>query len=363
MESEEFVSDFVSLSEGSLRRDGTISLKVIEPGWGSSGYYPEEVLKRDGPIAFKKGTKMFWDHPTITEESERPERSVRDLAAEFTSAARWDDSGPDGPGLYADAKVFGGFRDSVKELAPHIGVSILGSGVSKSGEAEGRTGAIIEKIVNARSVDFVTSPAAGGKILDLFEAARPVKEVKPREEEDVSIEALKEAHASEVADLKKKLREATEAIEKKDEEIEEKDVELTKSQKAEEDLRNKGSRALEALLINTIKAKVAQILKDSELPAITRDRLAESISKSFSLKEGQSELDDDAEKELKTAVKEAAKVELEYLVEATGGHRITGAGSGSGSDGHPEEIEKRMAESFARIGLSESAAKVAAKGR
>jgi hypothetical protein len=56
---------FVKLVEAATE-EGEITIKVIAPGWGSSGYYAKEVLKRDGAKAFPAGTKMFWNHPTPT---------------------------------------------------------------------------------------------------------------------------------------------------------------------------------------------------------------------------------------------------------------------------------------------------------
>lgn len=71
----------VPLVEKAVRDDGTVPIKVIAPGWGTSGYYPAAVLERDGPTVFAKGTHMYWNHPTLTETIERPERSLSDLAA------------------------------------------------------------------------------------------------------------------------------------------------------------------------------------------------------------------------------------------------------------------------------------------
>ena len=42
-------SDLLPLTEKALRADGTIRAKIISPGWGCSGFYPREVLERDGP--------------------------------------------------------------------------------------------------------------------------------------------------------------------------------------------------------------------------------------------------------------------------------------------------------------------------
>ena len=57
--------DFVPLVEKAIRRDGTIALKLIKAGWGSSGYYPASVLERDGPAVFPAKTQMFWDHQNL----------------------------------------------------------------------------------------------------------------------------------------------------------------------------------------------------------------------------------------------------------------------------------------------------------
>lgn len=165
--------EVVVLKEKAVRPDGTIQLRVVKPGWGTSGYYPAEVLERDGPNIYRSGTQMFWNHATATEESERPEGNLRDLAAVLISDSRWDAQGPVGPGLYADALVFEGYRKTVDEIGPYIGTSIRGFGRATTGEAEGRKGRIISALTSAHSVDFVTKAGAGGEIVQLFEAARP----------------------------------------------------------------------------------------------------------------------------------------------------------------------------------------------
>ena len=140
-------------------------IKLIQPGRGSSGYYPPEVLQRDGPQIFKAGTQMFWNHPTDAEEAERPEGNLDHLAAVTTSDARYDENGKDGPGLYARAKVFSDYADKVQEKGKHIGISIRagGSRDDMATAPDGRRG-VITALKNAQSVDFVTKPGAGGKV-------------------------------------------------------------------------------------------------------------------------------------------------------------------------------------------------------
>lgn len=168
----DITGDLIPLKEGAVGQDGTAYLKLISPGWGSSGYYSKEMLARDGAKAFPKGTKNFWDHATDAEESARPEGSLRNLASVLTEDAHYEASGAAGPGLYARAEVMPEFRQPVDSLAKHIGMSIRATGKAKEGKAEGRSGPLIEELSRGISVDYVTTPGAGGQILQLFEAAR-----------------------------------------------------------------------------------------------------------------------------------------------------------------------------------------------
>jgi len=151
-------------------------MKVIKPGWGSSGYYAESMLKRDGNSAFPRGTHMYVNHPSLSEETDRPERSLRDLGAVLMEDAHWMGDGPRGPGLYSKAKVFEAFRPFLKEAAPFIGVSIHALGTGKAGEVEGKNGMIIEKLIPSpyNSVDFVTKAGAGGAVVAAIESASPI---------------------------------------------------------------------------------------------------------------------------------------------------------------------------------------------
>lgn len=166
------VGDTIPLVEKAVRADDTIEVKIIQPGWNTSHsrYYPADVLERDAAV-FGSGLHMFWDHPTVTEAGERPERSLRDLAAVLVSDARWVPDHKLGAGLYADAQVRSRYRDDIDEIAEHIGVSIRANGMTRHGEMDGHFGAIVDRLTDAASVDFVTQPGAGGQIRQLFEAA------------------------------------------------------------------------------------------------------------------------------------------------------------------------------------------------
>lgn len=40
-------------------------IKVIEAGWGSSGYYGADMLAEFGPRTFKAGTKVYIDRKSV----------------------------------------------------------------------------------------------------------------------------------------------------------------------------------------------------------------------------------------------------------------------------------------------------------
>lgn len=163
-----------------------IPIKIIGPGWGSMAYYSKEMLKRDGPKVYTKGTPMFWNHATDAEESQRPEGDLNNLAAILTKDAEWRDAGPKGPGLYSEAKVFSDYATQVSEKGGHIGVSINAAIKGKEGTAEGRTGRIAEQLVRAFSADFVTRAGAGGApVVPVQEADRGQNQERTMTEQEV----------------------------------------------------------------------------------------------------------------------------------------------------------------------------------
>jgi hypothetical protein len=139
---------------------------LIKPGWGATGLYKEDVLRRDIPTIFPKGTQMFWNHDTKAQEAARPVGDLTRLAAVTVSDPVWD-----GKGMRVIAEARQGFGPSIKSLYKDIGVSIRAGGIGKPGVVEGRTGTVIEQLTVGRSVDFVTRAGAGGAIIEVFEAA------------------------------------------------------------------------------------------------------------------------------------------------------------------------------------------------
>lgn len=127
---------------------------------GTSGYYSEAMLKRDGPRVFREGLPSYLDHPTVSERTERPERSVRDLAGRLVSSARYESDG-----LYATVEVYPHVAPMVEAMAGHIGVSIRAYGEAEESNRPGVRGPMITALTGADSVDFVTAAGAGGRIV------------------------------------------------------------------------------------------------------------------------------------------------------------------------------------------------------
>jgi len=163
----------ITLAEATASSDagsGRMTIQVITPGWGSSGYYSPQVCEAAAGLV-EVGTHMYLDHPSETDRHDRPERSVRDIAAIVTEAGRWD---ADAGAVLAECQVIGPYREVLTDLAEHIGLSITGSATDISeGEADGRRGPIIEGLAAINSVDFVTHAGRGGRVLEVLESARP----------------------------------------------------------------------------------------------------------------------------------------------------------------------------------------------
>lgn len=320
-EGKRLVSDRVQLHEAAVREDGTTSLKLIQPGWGSTGYYSPSVLE-SGAKVFPAGTKMYWDHPTLSESFERPERSLRDYAAKLTTDAVWNANGVEGPGLYAEAEVFSPFREVLNEIAPSIGVSIIAYGLAENGTAEGKSGQIITQLVAADSVDFVTTPGAGGQVLSILEAARQRLEIPAPKEASMEVE---------------------------------KDPKFIEMAAAKAAAETETARLREVGIVREAKDVAALKLAESKLPEITRVRLAAALATNPPAKEGV------LDKALfETRIAEAITAEVEYLANLNESGQIRGMGNAAPKD---EDLTIALEAGFRARGMSESAAKIAAAGR
>lgn len=146
-----------------------IRVTLITPGMGSSGWYDAAVLEQAAKDkVFPRGLHLFLDHPTSTESRERPERSVRDLAAVLTEDARWT-----GSALVAEADVLPAHAELVTSLEGVAGMSIRAMGDVEPAQMDGRQVRKITRLAApAESVDFVTKAGRGGTY-EVLESGRP----------------------------------------------------------------------------------------------------------------------------------------------------------------------------------------------
>lgn len=149
---------------------------IISEGWGSSGYYSSDVLKRDIPNIFPVGTHMYLNHPTEREDIERPERDVTHLVGKLTSTPRLA-----GIDMVAEALVYPHWQQVIEAIAADIGLSIRAYGIAEEGDAGGKRGPIIKALTEGQSIDYVTHAGAGGKIGALIESAQKESDAHPTE--------------------------------------------------------------------------------------------------------------------------------------------------------------------------------------
>lgn len=152
-----------------------MEITLITPGWGSSGYYSPDVLEQAATdVVFPRNTQQHIDH-----DKDEGVGSIATLAAALNEDARWEpnwtdpDTGVKGR-LVAEARVFSHKREMLAEMAEVIATSIAAGAEISLGEAEGRQGKIIERLVPGKlnRVDFVTVGGRGGRISEVLEAAR-----------------------------------------------------------------------------------------------------------------------------------------------------------------------------------------------
>lgn len=321
-ESGTFCGEVVDIREAAKKaaesgKPTTVPVCIIKPGWGSCAYYSKEMIAGTGPKVFKKGTQMFWNHATDSQESERPEGDLNDLAAVLTKDAYWDETGAKGPGLYSEAKVFSDYSTQVEEKGPYIGVSINAGIKAHEGSVEGRSGKIADAFVKAFSTDFVTKAGAGGApIVPVTEAAR----VAPAQESTTMTDQEKQEMEALRADRDKAVRES-------------------------ESLRKEQTKVVAVGLVSAIlhesgvSVKVGMIERVCESPRLTADgkidpKWAEEVATDF----------------------------IEAVGEGSGRVRGMGAGSSKTQAAAETETRKNLESSLKALGVPEAGLAYALEG-
>lgn len=152
---------------------------LIEKGLSKNGYlYGDKCLQEAAPLF--NGVYCFADHTNEQEQRVRPERSVKDKAGRF-SEARYGSATINGrlvEGVRAKFKVIAPWlRDLLRESvamdeSDFVGFSIDALGQSVPKEVGGKRVREVQQIKKVYSVDVVTNPSAGGRLMRLVASDR-----------------------------------------------------------------------------------------------------------------------------------------------------------------------------------------------
>lgn len=157
-------------------------VRLIAEGRGSSGTYTREVLERDGASAFPVGTKVNINHPTESEQYERPEGDIRVLAGAIISEPTWQDTPT--PGLYAEVQIGEQWGPFVEQFHEIIGLSIRAQAIVSPEVNESGDYDIIGLVPwPTNSVDIVTVPGADGRFIEAYESFRDTITVNDQHKE------------------------------------------------------------------------------------------------------------------------------------------------------------------------------------
>jgi hypothetical protein len=331
----------IQLIEAGAKYDstkGVLTVKVIQPGFNKSKerFYPAETLKRDFNVF--KGAKMFADHQTESEQSQRPEGSVNNWVASLNNVWAEADGTIMGEAVVIDPP-FKLKLDTLNQnnLLTQMGVSIRAIGEASVKDIEGTKTKYVESFLAARSVDFVTYAGAGGQVMTIESSSLA-------DENDVDL-INESAFRTRRPDIVKTI----------ESNFKEKEMKTLEQQLQEStDQLNAATAKIAALEAAGRKkdaaVQLATMISESKLPEVSAKR----IQKVFATAENVE------------GMKEAIAEELEY-VKSFGTPAIkknNGSAENGNNDASIESENKdkkpNLVESFRALGLSEAEAKIAA---
>jgi hypothetical protein len=152
---------------------GSYEVTLIQAGMGNARdrrVYTKAVLQDAVNRKLFEGLRCYADHPTASEEKERPERSVKELVG-FYSGARVVETSVGASVSATFTPVQGPTGQWVRDLidtslgapSPIVGISINGNGdLEEVNWTDGRPANQVTKILTLDSADLITRPGAGG---------------------------------------------------------------------------------------------------------------------------------------------------------------------------------------------------------
>lgn len=334
------VAEYIPLSEATVQSNDIARVRLIRAGLNKSKerYYPPAMLQRDYKVF--EGVKMYADHPTADDDRLRPERSVRDWVATLRNVQ------VDGDELVGEAVVIepwlkerlATLRD--KGMMDQIGISINAIGSGVKGEIEGVKTNIIERIVRARSVDFVTEAGAGGSVM-LFENASLDVDL-------IGLDTLRERRPDLIQEAEARVRQVMSKEVQKVNELEQRVQELEgtlATVTAERDvLQGQIAEAEKAAQIAETRTAVEGALAESQLPEPARIRILERYADATSA----------------DGLEDAIAAEAEYIGKITEAGKVKHLG---GSRNDPKVSREALKQEFIGMGMTEAQAEIAVSGR
>ena len=274
-EMRQVIAEFIPLSEATYK-DGVARVTVIKNGFniGKGHYYSEGMLRRDFGIF--EGVKMYADHETKSEEQDSPVRSVKAWVASLQNVSMNDEGNVVGDATIVEPWLqikLATLRDN--GLLSEMGVSINAIGTATKATIEGVKTNNVERLIRARSVDFVTEAGAGGGV-DLFEAQADntldvdlIDLSDLRERRADLVEEIESAVTSKINEGVKQRMDAEARIA----ELEGQNATLTEERNSAvtkvAEITAAGNKAL-------AQAEIREQITASELPQAAKDRLAEA---------------------------------------------------------------------------------------
>ncbi len=326
-ETRQRLNSFTPLTEAKFDK-GRATVIVIKPGFNATEdrYYPMEMLKRDYKIF--EGQKMYADHPTEEEDKNRPERSIKDWVATL-SEVTCDESGV----VTGVAEILepwlmqklASLRD--KEMLSEMGVSINAVGSATKGTIDGKETLVIEKLVAARSVDFVTEPGAGG-IVTMYEADRG------HDIDLVELSTLKEKRPDLVklieAGVRNEITEEAKRMSDQEDRITELEGQITTLTTERDTLKEATELAIKEKAKAEAQAVIKEAVDKAELPDAAKERILGTFK--------------DAESA--DGIEEAIQSEVDYIAKLSESVKVRGLGP---SKPDTEKDREALKESFKKL--------------
>lgn len=177
-------------------------VRVIGAGLSINGnFYTDTVLRQSA--ALFEGARVFVksDRDHLTGGG----KDVRNLIGRMVNAAFVAGRTPDSGEIVAELELIepdGAIGRKLRQahtrgMSDLFGLSIDSEGATRATTINGKPAKLVTALTKVRSVDLIVEPSAGGRVVDLLEAApvSPIRETQIMDREEI-IAALREADAS-----------------------------------------------------------------------------------------------------------------------------------------------------------------------